>query len=75
MDAAVETIAPVARSAAGAWRSPRGAARWWTLNATPPEVRVRSSTLPEPANQLVFSADGRWLAGVDRGRETSGSGS
>ncbi len=59
MDAPVETIA----MAAGRWLGVAAGTELVlvALNAKPPEVRHRLA-LPDPANQLLFSADGHWLA-------------
>jgi len=59
MDAPVETIA----QGAGRWLGVAAGTQLAlvALNAKPPEIRVRLE-LPDPANQLLFSTGGRWLA-------------
>ena len=59
MDAPFETLA---LAPAAGWGSPRARSwRWWRLTPKPPAIRARLA-LPDPANQLLFSTDGRWLA-------------
>jgi WD40 repeat protein/uncharacterized caspase-like protein len=59
MDAPVETVA----LDSGRWLAVAAGPRLAlvTLNAKPPEIRVRLE-LPDSANQLLFSSSGRWLA-------------